>query len=549
MRTRLILLILTVFGGLSAAFSQKEAPKSYFDKSGRACSESVSYYYRQETDTSGYFRSFYSSNGRLYFKGKLKQADNDDEAKNIYSGICYWYHKNGNLKQVRNFNDKGTETGTAKYYYESGKLWKEIDYENGRVKDNTYIEYNEDGTKSRLFEEEFVNNSSDWDLYTSDKSVATIVDGKFELMATTREGTARYINHSINGNDYVIEAVISLAEIKDNDRVGLIYGFKDWQNYHYFAVSKKYIYVGSFFEGVRSISIDGMYCSAIDPTHDLNIKILSTGDKDYFSINGEIQYKDDANKLYGNNFGFIVSGKAKVKVDRFTIKEINSSGSASSGVETAPSDKDIKATGSGIIFSTSGYILTNYHVIENSNKFVVELNTPSGKVSYNTELILQDKENDLAVIKIKDDQFKDLPPINYSFKENGSLDVGGSVFTIGYPHALSGMGKEAKFTDGKISSKTGYNGSMNSFQTSIPVQPGNSGGPVFNDSGQLIGVINATFRSADNVSYAIKLNYIRNIIELLNEKVEIPASNSLASLSLEEKVKVLTNYVVLIKVK
>ena len=86
----------------------------------------------------------------------------------------------------------------------------------------------------------------------------------------------------------------------------LIYGFKDWQNYHYFVISRKYIYVGSFFEGVKSISIDGMYCSSINPSQEVSIKILSTGDKDYFSINGEIQYKDDSNKLYGNNFGFIV---------------------------------------------------------------------------------------------------------------------------------------------------------------------------------------------------------------------------------------------------
>ncbi|MBK6522650.1 MAG: trypsin-like peptidase domain-containing protein [Sphingobacteriaceae bacterium] len=82
------------------------------------------------------------------------------------------------------------------------------------------------------------------------------------------------------------------------------------------------------------------------------------------------------------------------------------------------------------------------------------------------------------------------------------------------------MGKEAKFTDGKVSSKTGFNGAINSFQSTIPVQPGNSGGPVFNDKGQMVGVINATYREADNVSYAIKLNYINNLIDLLADTVE-----------------------------
>ena len=139
--------------------------------------------------------------------------------------------------------------------------------------------------------------------------------------------------------------------------------------------------------------------------------------------------------------------------------------------------------------------------------------------------------------------------IKYSFKENGQLDVGATVFTIGFPHALTGMGKDAKFTDGKISSKTGYEGAVNSFQSTIPVQPGNSGGPVFNDSGQLVGVINATMNNTDNVSYTIKLNYIKNLIELLQDKVDLPSDNSISKSSLEEKIKVLTNFVVLIKVK
>jgi S1-C subfamily serine protease len=115
--------------------------------------------------------------------------------------------------------------------------------------------------------------------------------------------------------------------------------------------------------------------------------------------------------------------------------------------------------------------------------------------------------------------------------------------------ALAGMGKETKFTDGKISSKTGYNNSINSFQTSVPVQPGNSGGPLFDDKGKLIGVINAKIKEADNVSYAIKLNYIKNLIEILPETIDIPNDTSVSNLSLQEQVKLLSNYVVLIKIK
>jgi S1-C subfamily serine protease len=551
-RNLIAILVLCFYAITSIA--QQESPKVFFDKSGKNCSEGLSYYYRQESDTSGYYRCFYTSNNKLYFKGKIKQIDNDDDNKSVFTGIGNWFYKNGNPKQTRNFNDKGIEIGTSNYYYESGKIWKEIEYDNGKVKDNTYIEYNEDGSKSKIFEDEFNNNFSEWDLYESDKSTARIADGKFELISTNKEGTSRYINHPIDGNDFTLEAIINFESNNENDKVGVIYGFKDWQNYHFFAVSKHNMYLGSFYEGVKSTNIDAMYVSALQPKQNNTLKILSNGEKIYFSVNGEIQYKDDANKLFGNNFGFITSGKAKLRVEKFAIKENNYSstgrGNGSSGSnQPEPNDKDVKATGSGILFSTTGYIITNHHVIDNSNKFVVEINSPTGKQNYKADLIIQDKENDLAILKIHDDAFVSIPEIKYAFKENGSLDVGGTVFTIGFPHALSGMGKDAKFTDGKVSAKTGYNGSINSFQTSIPVQPGNSGGPVFNDNGQLVGVINATYREADNVSYAIKLNYIKNLIELLSDKVDLPNNTSILSLPLEEKIKVLTNYVVLVKTK
>ncbi len=548
MSKRLIFLLCFAFQ-LLPAFPQSTRQKIYFDKSGRSCQENVAYYFRQETDTPSFYRSFFTLNGRLAFQGKIKSVSSTDESKNSYTGKCSWYYKNGNVRQLRSFTDEGLETGISKTYYESGKIWKEVEYLNGKPSQNFYTEYNEDGARNRIFEEDFNDNHNEWDLFLSDKSTASIESGQLRIVSFSKEGTSRYINLPVESRAYTIEADLNILEIKDNEKVGIIYGFKDWQNYHYFAISKKYVYIGTVYEGVKAAYVDAMYCAAINYLQNNNIKIICDGENNYFSVNGEVQYKDHDQRLYGSNFGFVLSGNSKIKVDRFLLKELNLGISAGIGGATTPDDNNIKATGSGVLFGKEGYILTNYHVVENSSKFVVELNSNSGKTSYKAEVVLQDKDNDLAILKIRDDNFKNFPEIGYAFKENGQIDVGAGVFTIGYPHALTGMGKEAKFTDGKISAKTGYNGVLNSFQTTIPVQPGNSGGPVFNDSGQLIGVINATFKEADNVSYAIRLNYIKNLIELLPEKVELPANNVINSLSLEEKLKVLTNYVVLVKVK
>jgi S1-C subfamily serine protease len=538
------LLCLAIF---TSALSQNSKKKYYFDKSGKSCAEGVSNYYRQETDTAGYYKSYFTSNGKLSFQGKIKQASEVDESKNSYLGTCIWYHKNGNIRQQRTFNDLSQETGVSRDYYESGKIWKENEYKNGKPLGTYFVEYNEDGARNKIFEEEFNNNFNEWDLYLSDKSMASIADGVFEISSTSKEGTSRYINYPVESHEYTIEAVLNIKNLKDNDKVGILYGFKDWQNYNYVAITKKNIYIGFVYEGVKSTEVDAMYCSAINALENNTVKILCNGEKNYYSVNGEIQYTAKNNRLYGNNFGFVLSGNSKLRVEKFAIKEINSSRSGSKN--SSPTDNDVKGTGSGIIFSKSGYIITNHHVIDNANTFIVEVNENSNKQNYRAELVTKDKENDLAILKIIDDKFVPRSSIKYAFKENGQLDVGSSVFTIGYPYALSGMGKDSKFTDGKVSAKTGYDGAVNSFQSTIPVQPGNSGGPVFNEAGQLVGVINASIQNADNVSYAIKLNYIKNLIELLQDKVELPSDNSLIASPLEEKIKVLNNYVVLIKVK
>ena len=532
---------------LFTAFSQNDKRKIYFDKSGKSCPEGMAYYYRQQTDTSAYYRSLYSSNDKLYFEGAITAASNDDENKNEYKGNCHWYFKNGNLKYLKSYNDKGVEVGISKYYYESGKIWKEIELENGKIKNSTYSEYNEDGARNVIFEDHFNNNYNEWDLYMSNKSLSGIGNGVFEIEALTKEGTSRYINIPVNSKSYAVEATLTIKDLKEGSKVGLLYGFKDWQNYHYFAISKKGVFIGSVYEGINSTDVDAMFSNNINAIEDNNLKVICNGEKNYFSINGEIQYTCNLNRLYGNNFGFIASGKSKTKIDEFIVKGMDAG--KASRTETSPSDVNIKATGSGLLLSASGYFITNHHVVEHSSTFLVEINENSTKKTYSAVLVTQDKENDLAILKINDGAFEKLTPLKYSFKLSGQLDVGATAFTIGYPMALNGMGKEAKFTDGKISAKTGYDGAINSFQTTIPVQPGNSGGPVFNTDGQLIGLINASIRNADNVSYAIKLNYIKNLIELLPDNLDLPTDNVNSALTLEEKIKVLTNYVVLVKVK
>lgn len=206
--------------------------------------------------------------------------------------------------------------------------------------------------------------------------------------------------------------------------------------------------------------------------------------------------------------------------------------------------------GSGVIISESGHIITNHHVIKDANDIEVEFLLNGNPQKFNAEVVQFDKINDLAIIKILDVNFDGVQDIPYNFKSRIS-DVGTKVYAYGYPMALSILGKEIKVTDGIISSKTGFQGDITTYQITAPIQAGNSGGPLFDSNGNLVGINSAGIRKdvADNVAYSIKTNYVLNLIDILPKSIDLPSSNKLENLPLTDQIKEISKYVVLVKVK
>ncbi|MBE6924772.1 MAG: PDZ domain-containing protein [Ruminococcaceae bacterium] len=175
------------------------------------------------------------------------------------------------------------------------------------------------------------------------------------------------------------------------------------------------------------------------------------------------------------------------------------------------------ASGSGFIISDDGYILTNHHVIEDSDSITV---TMFDGTDYEAALIGYDASNDIAVLKI---EAEGLAPVVLGDSDN--LNVGDDVVAIGNP-----LGELTfSLTAGKISAKgrevTFSNGvTMDLLQTDCAINSGNSGGALFNMYGEVIGVTNAKYSSSgsdtsiDNIGFAIPLNSIRDIVESIIEK-------------------------------
>ena len=212
--------------------------------------------------------------------------------------------------------------------------------------------------------------------------------------------------------------------------------------------------------------------------------------------------------------------------------------------------KDWKGNGSGFFFSKNGYLATNYHVIEDAKEIEIEFKKNDEYVKYKADVVVSDKKTDIAILKVNDLNFTPFTSIPYNFKLSLS-DIGTEVFALGYPMALDFMGKEIKFTDGRISSQTGFQDDPTTYQTTTPIQGGNSGGPLFDHFGNLIGINSSGLDKSisDNVSYSIKINYLKNLIDLIPGEINLPSSNLISTKTLVEQIKVLKNYVVLIKVK
>ena len=164
---------------------------------------------------------------------------------------------------------------------------------------------------------------------------------------------------------------------------------------------------------------------------------------------------------------------------------------------------NVKSSGTGFLINSDGYIATNYHVVKDATIIKVKGVNGIFNNSYTAKLIISDINNDLAIIKIDKKSVLTDPPYLISSRKTES---GSSIFCLGYPLRAT-MGEEVKTTNGIISSNSGFKNDITSYQISAPIQPGNSGGPLLDDKGNLIGIINAKHLEAENVSYAVKSAY------------------------------------------
>jgi len=214
------------------------------------------------------------------------------------------------------------------------------------------------------------------------------------------------------------------------------------------------------------------------------------------------------------------------------------------------------SAGTGFIIHSKGYIVTNFHVIDGHNKISVYL--PSAEKNFEAKIKLFDEYNDIAIIQVIDSSFNKYLSrlIPYSF--GSDVKIGQEVFTIGFPLSNFLGQSSPKLSVGIINSNTGLDEDPRVYQISNPIQPGNSGGALFNANGEVIGIVFSTLNSKffldynntvpQNVNFAIKVNLLLNLVEMLPERDEILERKTILNdLELEELFLVIQPFIVGIK--
>lgn len=203
-----------------------------------------------------------------------------------------------------------------------------------------------------------------------------------------------------------------------------------------------------------------------------------------------------------------------------------------------------KTAATGFLINGRGFMITNAHVVKNSKNIRV-FNTKGDQ--FNAFVVRLDPARDVAIIKIDDTQFKPVASLPYGISKTTS-EIAEPVYTLGFPR------EEVVYVygEGYMSANSGFKGDTLSCQISVPANPGNSGGPVFNHNGEVIGILSARETDAQGAVFAIQSKYIYKAIEELKknkyyESVKISPKSSIGNLDKVQQVKKIQDYIFMVK--
>ena len=209
-----------------------------------------------------------------------------------------------------------------------------------------------------------------------------------------------------------------------------------------------------------------------------------------------------------------------------------------------PAINTIKYTtgGTGFIIDPKGFLVTNAHVVEGARNIAVQ----NSKGEFTANVIYTDAQKDISILKIEDESFKPYSSVPYSISKS-TANLSESIFTLGYPR------NDIVYGQGYLSAKTGFNGDTLSYQIEIAANRGNSGSPILNANGEVIGILNGKQTNAEGFVFAIQSKNIYRVMDDMKkdtayQKIKLNSRSSVAGLDRAAQVKKLEDYIFMVKV-
>ena len=211
-------------------------------------------------------------------------------------------------------------------------------------------------------------------------------------------------------------------------------------------------------------------------------------------------------------------------------------------VSTEAPGFEAKTGGTGFLIDGKGLMITNAHIVQKSRNIRVVNNKGQ---QFKAFVVRLDVSRDVAIIKIDDSQYKPVSSLPYGIRKSPSR-LAEPVFILGFPR------EEIVYGEGYLSAKTGYQGDTLSCQIAVPANPGNSGGPVFNTQGEVIGILSARETKSQGAVFAVQSKYIYDATEEIRKNklyagVKLPGKSSISRLPKIQQVEKIQDFIFMVK--